>query len=95
MVETMTTIHDELKEFITFKFLAGAISDHFNYDTQLLDEQVIDSSGVLILIMHVEKKYMIKIDDNELIPENFNSINLLASLIQQKMSTSRNVEIRG
>jgi acyl carrier protein len=79
-------IQDELKEFIKERFLAGSISDHFNNDTMLLDEQIVDSSGVLVLIMYIEKNYNIKIDDDELIPENFNTLNLLTDLIKKKLN---------
>ena len=76
----------ELKQYIIDKFLAGDEGENFNDETLLLDEQIIDSSGVLVLIIHIEQTYNISIDDDELIPENFNSINLLADLIQNKLN---------
>lgn len=82
----MSDLKDSLKEYIKEKFLAGSISDALSYDSRLLDEQIIDSSGVLVLIMHIEKTYDITIDDAELVPENFNSIDDLAELIERKFA---------
>ena len=78
-------IRKELMEFIKERFLGGSSSEILGYDSKLLDEQIIDSSGALVLIMHTEKTYKISIDDNELVPDNFNSINSLAFLIESKM----------
>ncbi len=79
-------VREELKDFIKERFLAGSTGENLDYDSKLLDEQIIDSSGVLVLIMHIEKAYNITIDDAELIPENFNSISYLAGLIEKKVS---------
>jgi len=82
-------IREEIKEFIREKFLAGSVSEVLENDSKLLDEQIIDSSGVLVMIMHIEKTYNIRIDDSELIPDNFNSINFLAELIESKIGAQK------
>ncbi|MCR4441811.1 MAG: acyl carrier protein [Peptococcaceae bacterium] len=81
----MKNIKKELKTLIKDRFLAGSAAYELAYDSKLLDQQIIDSSGVLVLIMEIERMYGISIDDAELIPENFNTINALANLIDSKL----------
>lgn len=76
---------EEITQFIKEKFLTEKVAQALEKDTLLLDQQIIDSSGVLVLIMFIEKKYNIEIDDLELVPENFNSISSLVKLVQSKL----------
>lgn len=53
-------------------------------DASLLDKGVIDSTGVLEVVAHLEEKYGIKVDDAELLPENLDSITRIASFVEKK-----------
>ena len=74
---------EEITQFIKEKFLTEKVAQALEKDTLLLDQQIIDSSGVLVLIMFIEKKYNIEIDDLELVPENFNSAEAILNMIQR------------
>ncbi len=78
-------LEKEITEFIKNKFLVEDVANKITADTLLLDEQIIDSSGVLVLIMFIEKQYNIEIDDLELVPDNFNSISALVKLVESKL----------
>ncbi len=52
----------------------------------LLDKGIIDSTGVLELVGFLEENYHIQIEDEELVPENLDSINNLVKFIQKKQS---------
>lgn len=52
----------------------------------LLDKGIIDSTGVLELVGFLEENYQIQIEDEELVPENLDSINNLVKFIQKKQS---------
>jgi acyl carrier protein len=75
----------EIKDFIIENFLFGN-SDGLDNDTSFLEEGILDSTGVLELITFLEEQYSIKVDDEELIPENLDSINNVCSFIQKKMN---------
>lgn len=85
MVVKQWDVKAELKQFIQDQFLASGVGEALGSSTKLLDEQIIDSSGVLVLIMHVERLFQISIDDAELVPDNFESIDSLAQLIEAKL----------
>lgn len=81
-------IREQIKAYIAETFLFS--NDGFNLGDgdSLLDEGVIDSMGVLELIMFVEETFGISVEDEEIKPENFDSINNLHQYIQQKQSVS-------
>lgn len=57
-------------------------------EASLLDNGVIDSTGVLELITFVEETYGIKVEDNEIVPENLDSIRNVASFVDRRLSVS-------
>ena len=70
----------KIKEFIIENFLFGEESD-LNDDTSFLEEGIIDSTGVLELIEFLEEDFEIEIDDEDMIPENLDSLNNLEKFI--------------
>jgi acyl carrier protein len=52
----------------------------------LLESGVIDSLGVLDLVAFIEEEFKVKVDDEDLVPENFQNIALITSYIQNKQS---------
>ena len=57
-------------------------------DDSFLEQGVIDSTGVLELVEWIEETFKIKIDDTELVPENLDSVNLIAAFIERKNASS-------
>ncbi len=54
-------------------------------DDDLLAQGIIDSMGVMKLIVFMEDNFKLKIDDSEIIPENFQSLNSMANFIELKV----------
>ena len=81
-----TSIETELCEYISTEITydRGAV---LTFDELLLDG-ALDSTDVLRLVVHVEDRYGIRIDDDELVPENFASIRSLAALVSTKRQSS-------
>jgi len=52
----------------------------------LLESGIIDSLGVLDVVRFLEEAFMIKVEDEELTPDNFGSVQLLTSFVQRKKS---------
>ena len=52
----------------------------------LLNSGIIDSLALLRLITFIEERFGIKIEDEEVIPENFETINEIKSLIERKQT---------
>ncbi|MFK5954240.1 MAG: acyl carrier protein, partial [Desulfobacterium sp.] len=73
---TMSEFKETIKKFIIENFLFGE-EEELKDDTSFLEEGIIDSTGVLELIEFLEEKFNITINDDEIIPENLDSLNNL------------------
>ena len=80
------SVHDEIRQFIIDNFLMGQDSDSLKDDSSFLEEGVIDSTGVLELVGFLEENYEIKVEDEELIPENLDSIKNICAYLELKSS---------
>ena len=83
----MTNVEHELRQFVTDNFLFGQAVPLSN-DDSFLDQGIIDSTGVLELVSFLEKKYQIKIQDEELAPANLDSINRLTQFLHRKLQNN-------
>ena len=76
--------HPALRAFIAENFLFRADAD-ISDDQSLLESGVIDSTGVLELIAFLEATYGISIADEEIVPENLDSIDSMACYLARKL----------
>ncbi len=79
----MNDIKTEIKNFIIENFLFGN-ADGLNDDTSFLDEGIIDSTGVLELVEYLESEFQISVEDEELIPENLDSLVKVSAYVEKK-----------
>ena len=79
-------LKSEIRNFIVENFLYGQ-NDGLGDDLSFLQKGLIDSTGVLELVAFVEEKYEISVADEELIPDNFDSINKLTDYIVKKLKS--------
>jgi acyl carrier protein len=75
---------DTVREFIVENFLFGDGSQ-LQDDTSFMESGIIDSTGILELITFLEEKYEIKIEDDELIPENLDNLQNVARFVDCKI----------
>ena len=80
----MISIENEIRKFIEENFILDG-DDHLGDEDSLLEKGIIDSTGVLELVAFLEETYKFKIKDEELIPENLDSIKNISKLILGKM----------
>lgn len=76
----------ELRDFIIQNFLYGQEDNGFTDNDSFLEKGIIDSTGVLELVSFIEGKYEISVADEELIPDNFDSLNKLSTFISNKIN---------
>jgi acyl carrier protein len=58
-------------------------------DTSLLEEGIIDSTGVMELVAFLEEKFDVKVEDDEIIPDNLSSVNRVLRYLNSKLIPSR------
>ncbi len=80
----MSEITERIRKFIVENFLFGE-GDDLKDDTSFLEEGIIDSTGILELVTFLEETFSISIEDEELIPENLDSLNNIGAFLEGKM----------
>jgi acyl carrier protein len=78
-----TDIEQEIRNYIAETFLLGS-SDRLNDDTPLLGN-IIDSTGVIQLIMFVQERFGITVEDEEAMTDNFGSVRIVVDFIEKKL----------
>lgn len=77
---------EKVTDFIVENFLFGD-KDRLKNETLLFEEGIIDSTGVLELVSFIEENYNTSVSDEELVQENFASINSISKFLQNKLSS--------
>ncbi len=78
-------IKEEIRRFITTNYLKGLGSSKLGDNDSFLEQAIIDSIGVIELAAFIQKKYKIKIEVAEIMPENFDTVNNLTRYINKKI----------
>jgi acyl carrier protein len=79
----MSEIKDKVRTFIVDNFLfgdAGTLED----ETSFLGEGIIDSTGILEMVDFIEENFGFTVADDELVPENLDTIKNLEAYITRK-----------
>jgi acyl carrier protein len=76
----------EIRQFISHNFLLRNGPDSLKDDDSLLEKGIIDSTGVLELVSFIEETFDIRVEDEELIPDNLDSINKLVIYVERKLN---------
>jgi len=76
-------INSTIRNFIIENFLFEE-DENLKEDTSFLENGIIDSTGILELVMFIEETYGISVDDDEIVPENLDSISNITKYIQKK-----------
>lgn len=82
----MNTLECSLRTFIRENFLFGADTPLAD-DDSFLEMGIIDSTGVLELVDFLQREYGIHVADEELVPENLDSIRNLVVFLQRKQTS--------
>ena len=78
----------EIKSFINSEILGGDFNVQLTDDTHLIDAGIIDSMGIMKLLAYLEDTFSIKIDGDDLVPENFESIDAICGLVAKTVSAN-------
>jgi acyl carrier protein len=77
------TLKQQIRDFVTSNFYVADPAT-LEDQTSLLEHGIIDSTGVLEVIVFLEATFGISVDDAELLPENLDSIQRIAAFVERK-----------
>lgn len=78
-------VENAVTAFIVENFLFGNAADAPAPDASFMETGLIDSTGILELVAFLEGKYEIQVGDDQLVPENLDSVrNIAAFVVREK-----------
>lgn len=77
-------VEQAIKNFIIENFIIDENTDRLDHDQSFLESGIIDSTGILELVSFIEEHYNISVEDEELIPDNLDSVNNVVKFIGNK-----------
>lgn len=81
---SIEAVRADIRRFVMTNFLFGEAPAVLGDEDSFLDTGIIDSTGVLELVAFLERQFGVQVSDEELIPENLDSVNLVASFVCRK-----------
>ncbi len=80
----MSQIQEEVTSFIINNFLFGKADEAPKPGDSFMETGLIDSTGILQVVVFLEDKYGITVGDEDLIPSNLDSVENIAQFVQRK-----------
>ena len=81
----MSEFRQKLRAYIEENFIVNATRG-LGDDDSLLDKGVVDSTGFIELVTHLEEAFAIQVKDEEMVPENLDSIANLDAYVSRKLA---------
>lgn len=73
----------DVEQFILQELMTGSSVDAIPADEDLLATGIVDSHGVMQLVAFLRERYGVTVRDDELTPENFQSIAAISAFVEQ------------
>jgi acyl carrier protein len=85
---TLDQISQSIRGFLFENYLFGYEENELGNDTSFLDFGVLDSTGILELIVFIESNFNMEVSDAEILPENLDSVDCVSRLVYKKINLS-------
>lgn len=83
----MPEVEAAIRNYIAENILFTHVYPHAD-DTSFLNEGVIDSMNVLELVAFVEEHFHVSVKDEDIVPDNFDSVSRLAAFVRSRMPSA-------
>lgn len=78
-------ISKSIEKFLLTESGADLSKESLDPEEDLIEQRVIDSMGILRLVVFLEETHGIKVMDEDIVPENFQSLNSMVRFVEQKL----------
>jgi acyl carrier protein len=79
----MADMKDAVLEYVINEYVDEDDGTTVTYDTPLISSGIVDSFSMVSLKVFLEKKYQIKLPDEEATPEAFDTVNSIVKLVEK------------
>ena len=80
-------IKPQIRSYIAQNILFSDNGFKYDDDASFLEEGIVDSLGIMELVLFIEETFSLSVSDRDLTPDNFDSVNKMANYIQNRLST--------
>ena len=77
-----------IRDFIINELQFEGRPDELTGDYPLLEKEVIDSIGIFRIVGFIEDRFGVEVDDEDLVPDNFASIDAITAYVESARSPS-------
>jgi acyl carrier protein len=77
-------LRSSIRDFLLENYLFTTDTSAIGWDDSLLGRGIVDSTGMLEVIFFIEEKLGVKVQDEEMIPDNLDSINKIARFVEAR-----------
>ena len=77
-------VENKIRDYVLENYLFTDDQSALANDASFLDEGIIDSTGILEVIAFLEEEFEIVVEDDEMVPENLDSVNNLVAFVARK-----------
>jgi acyl carrier protein len=78
------SISQDIEKFLLTETAVDLGRESLNPDEDLLEQGIIDSLGLMKLVVFLEKTYAIEVNDEDMVPENFQTLNTITKLVEER-----------
>jgi acyl carrier protein len=82
------SIEAKIRDYILENYLFTDDQSALSNQESFLDKGIIDSTGIMEVIMFLEEEFGISVEDEEMIPENLDSVNNIVAFVNRKQATN-------
>lgn len=79
----------ELRRFIAERFLSKVGLLSFADDDSFMEKGIIDSTGVLELVEFIEDNFAVRVEDEDIVPDNLDSLDKIVTFLTRKTDHAR------
>lgn len=80
------SVEQQVRDYILENYLFTDDQSALNNADSFLDTGILDSTGILEVIFFIEEDFEIKVDDDEMIPENLDSVDRIVAFVNRKQA---------
>jgi acyl carrier protein len=79
--QTMASVHSTIREYLLADAMQGASENELSDDTNLVEEEILDSLGIFALVEFLEETFGIQIEPDEVVMPNFETVASIEALV--------------
>ncbi len=78
------SLRDRIQKFILENYLFTSDRSALGLDDSLLNRGIVDSTGMLEIIMFIEEQLGVTVKDEDMVPENLDSVSRIATFVESR-----------